>query len=214
MFKAALSRTFDILVALVALVLLYWPVLRGVTGGVRGARRLFWDLWRRRHGKRSAVCRSGESSWISVQFTTKARRKCWMAPSTPAWKTHIRATSQQKEMEKENMCARAHIYAHSVDFALHKVIYYGTWQSLTNTHAHTQSQTAISHLCSCMMWPSRRVPGGKGATKETYSTSSLYTASSCNPCSKTEENCVKWKRQMCSICNLQAPVCTPVTSVF
>lgn len=112
-FKAALSRTFDILVALAALVLLYWPVLGGVTGGVWGARCLFWDLWRWRHGKLSAVCRSRESSWISVQFTTKTRRKCWMAPSTPAWKTHIRAGSSWKEMKKK-ACVHVRTHMHTV----------------------------------------------------------------------------------------------------
>lgn len=84
------------------------------------------------------MCRSRESSWISVQFTTKTIEEV-LDGTEHTWleDTHPHSIFK-KGNEKESMRARAraHTYAHRIDFALHRVIYYGTWQSLTNTHTH------------------------------------------------------------------------------
>lgn len=154
--------------------LLYWPVLGGHRRRVRSKTSILGPLKMKTWQALSCVqIRGVFLDFCPIHYKDK-EEVLDGTKHTCLEDTHPRNILTERNGKRKHACTCTHICT-LFDFALHKVIYYGTWRSFTNTHTHTQSQNAISHLCSCMMWPSRRVPGGRGAMKGTRSTSSLYS---------------------------------------
>lgn len=129
--------------------------------------------------------------------------------------THPRNILTERNGKRKHACTCTHICT-LFDFALHKVIYYGTWRSFTNTHTHTKSechQSFVQLHDVALQEGSWREGCHEGDTFNLKLVQRVVAV----PVQSLEERLLNGVAK-CAVsadfCNLQAPVCTPVTSVL
>lgn len=140
MFKAALSRTFDILVALAALVLLYWLVLGG-SQAVCEEQDVYFGTFEDEDMASAQLCADPGSlpGFLSNSLQRQGGSVGWHQAHLPG--RHTSAQHPNEKKWKKKTCVHVHTHMHTVltlHFTRLFIMAHGE-VSQTHTYTHTKS---------------------------------------------------------------------------